>query len=537
MAGLQTVQDEPVSHQDSQAHDGLGSSDQAQCANLTIRNTDRGKVPRVSPIRRRNPPRGFGRRIYRDDDSDPHYDHFTEMESDGVLDPDEDTALTEDEIEETSPRTPYEARLHHVANSALGDTLPFLLFPRHLQAAGYGEIPLPGAIEGDIDNGIHKIFRQANWIREARFGEHNIDENDLLWQRMQPALRLATKFITDPNVLHWHVRTLDGRKLRDKETKREYMSVPAESGEASIRRVRNRFDDLVRRVRWQFAQIRGPAPGHQTHGLLAKALTTLDNHCLPRNTVLPHTEPNRAFHIAVNECFRTYFLSDTYDPENEPCRVLQTNWFFAITIVHELAHVLYASKPARPSFKEPYFNLFDTQAEMGWSWEASILGNGELQGYVDPDFGAVALQWEPAIQPVEEPSVNFLCMFKWPLDPLWIYRFFLKDTWNQLQQQDHVEKMRFWFPPHPCAAVTSAPKRRGEGYNYWIWVTQDASPEHRLSMQYWQHKNQDWAKRKVEEAKIERAKRKQERENVAYRPGGGRRKSRKKAREKGILVD
>jgi hypothetical protein len=470
--------------------------------------------------------------VYKNDDEDPHYDQFTDLESEGELDPEEEAGHIADSPDPAWKS--YDAEME-VLYKSLGRTLPFLRFTRTLEAAGYGEVELPGHFSGDLDGHIHPVFQQANWIREHRFGKGNLNENDVLWKRLQPSLRLATKLIQHPDLQSWWVRTLYGKQIKHQGTGRTYISDPPDRVTPAQGRqgVARRFDTLVGRVRWCFMSIKSVTPGHQTHGLLVRDMRTLDQHNQDRKRQKPaHVEPPRALYIALHENFRRFLLSPRYDKNNTPCKNLRMAWFLAFATVHELAHVFYASKAAIPAFKEPRFDWSDSQSELGWSWERSVLGRGEMQAYVDQDYGILSHQWSPNCVSKEEPLIDFDSLFRYPIPPAYMYKFFTLDAWKRFESSSAAEKATFWHPPEGRHALTSGPRCRG-GPRNWIWVTQDYPPTHRLSQRYWELKNEDWMKRSVYKAKMDRAKKKTSVEDKPYAPG--KRRSRPKPTKDAIV--
>lgn len=128
----------------------------------------------------------------------------------------------------------------------------FDLLPRLLQNAGYREMPLPASYTGDLDNEIHPIFQRKHWFHENHFGPGDVAKDDVLWKRMQPSLRLATSFITNPNSLDWWGRLVLGDWKVDEDTGARYLGEVRSQGVEGIKTVAAMFRRLSKRVRFTF---------------------------------------------------------------------------------------------------------------------------------------------------------------------------------------------------------------------------------------------------------------------------------------------
>lgn len=95
------------------------------------------------------------------------------------------------------------------AKSAPQDRDSFLKFLKQNRRSGYYNITLPDT-PITLKNPIHPIFAGRNWS----FGRKKRQHSDL-WNKLNPALRLATRFITERKIMSRWVRLLHGRKKFD----------------------------------------------------------------------------------------------------------------------------------------------------------------------------------------------------------------------------------------------------------------------------------------------------------------------------------
>ncbi|KAF2658844.1 hypothetical protein K491DRAFT_713098 [Lophiostoma macrostomum CBS 122681] len=440
------------------------------------------------------------------DDEEESEDEDTESEE-GDCPIDEETGFSSDEEEEGSAEFCH--RLREIREDA-EDHFPLLRFPKGIQDAGYGDVELSGPVVGDLDNGIHPVFGQESWIREPRFGKDNVQEQDLLWLRMQPALRLATKFITEPSVMQWWVYVLASRKKKDRATGRQYFKLPKKpiDLETSLKTVGKRLQHMVDLVRWSFCYPNPPYAGQQTHGLTCLGVETLDANCFPRpahEAVPDYAEAKKYMpSVGLNMMFRDFFLGDEYSRDPESCAVLRMHWLFAITITHELAHCFNIAKSHtnhKPVLVEPWYDLTDINLELGWSWERSILGWGSVYFFLDSKYGALGMHWSRWLKSKVDPAVNVDTGIVHPISPKFLHKFFFKKEWEQMEGLSDKEKARYWHvPSYPfdvSVGAAKAPLIRNGQEKTWIWLPTAGPGHHRLSVWYWHKKAKARMKREV----------------------------------------
>jgi hypothetical protein len=356
-------------------------------------------------------------------------------------------------------------------------------FTRRLHAAGYGEVRLPSSHLGDIDNEVHPIFRQENWFLEDQFGPDRV-EDGTLWQRLQPALRLASVFITHPRLMGWWVRVLLGKRRMDWTTGKRFIEDPGDQGIEGIERVQAVFEAMSQRVRWSFCDMTKDT-----------AVACAAAYSLPSPSELriyaPLGSPHRKYRatrnallVIIGKEYRRYIRSDQYLAPAAACAALRVNWELAITMVHELAHQFWqhCSAPRTKKFGEPVLRKGDRKAELGESWEQSIYGEAFFGHSINRTYGILGHEVTPRFRSlVDGRMIDF--DFRYPPDPYWLHSFFLKAKWEEFSRVSEEERSSFWHPPPPRVAVTYAPQWRG-GTDNWIWLSSEYPDEHRLSVQY-----------------------------------------------------
>jgi hypothetical protein len=391
---------------------------------------------------------------------------------------------------------------------------PLSRFARKLQAAGYGEVDLPSSYTGDLDNEIHPIFQQGQWFLEDHFGPGNIVENDILWRRMQPSLRLASQFITNPNSMSWWVRLVHGKPHIDKATGKRYIPEPEDIESEGIAEVAALFERMSTLIRWSFCEL------NELDGIASLSWRSLreDPYLGAKAIHRSYHLPDQARPILINDKYKRYLLSEKYPANNSACMAVAVNWNLAITMVHELAHQTWFCLMTRWS-GEPLFNIDDGYTELGFSWEASVYGDGRIGGYIDGRYGLPGLKMSPTFRSTVDNAIIDNMSFHYPVDRLWMHSFFLKKTWEEFNQLSGVEKITFWHPPTPSVAVFFGPRRRFDKKNACIWLSSEYPDTHRLSIQYWWWRMQDLIKRRDERKRIRRAKLETEQRDSDFKPG------------------
>lgn len=392
-------------------------------------------------------------------------------------------------------------------------TSPMSLFSRRLQEAGYGEVSLPGPLY-NLDNEIHPIFRLSNWFHHSDFSPK---DDDLLWQRIQPALRLASLLIKK-NLLPWWVRLFCGERRFDKSTGKWYLVEPQDQGAENIAKVEGYLRNMADRICWMFW------PGmRNTAGVAYDKWSDLQGETdffQNQDEVRYPPGCGSLKPIVLNSKFRAYFLSDHYSMSMSPCKALSTQWYLAFTMLHELAHAFWFCMRTRCRNKrEPVHDIRDGFSELGVSWETSLYGDVFINGDLDIQHGMLGLGMQRNFRSKVNNAIIDNVLFRFPVDPLWIHSFFIKATWTKFNRLSAAKRATFWHHPDTRVAVINGPQRRFDDHWYWMWLSSDYPDTHRLSVTYWLLRLEELIKRQDERKTIRAANAKVERRHTSYSPG------------------
>lgn len=223
-----------------------------------------------------------------------------------------------------------------------------------LQRRGFLEYP--PAKPSSLSNAIHPLFGPELWE----------DVPATLYDSMRPALRLATRLISDPELLHYWHALLHGRREKVLETRRvdgkrhvnhnvsfhsnrdPSSQSPILTGEM-IRRVHDTFRLLSRTTRFHFSFDGNVKPS------LTRRVTT-------RPPPLPGLSP---FGRASDVLIHGGYISALSDENCSTSRKLRIQFIFTVSLVHAVAHVCNDAIQHEANFTwEPYFED-DSQAETG----------------------------------------------------------------------------------------------------------------------------------------------------------------------------
>ncbi|XP_014556993.1 hypothetical protein COCVIDRAFT_77369, partial [Bipolaris victoriae FI3] len=221
----------------------------------------------------------------------------------------------------------------------------------------------------DLDNKIHPLFQSRRWPDLKR------EDYTLLL----PALRIATKLMTEPAILKWWKHTLFGRVEVDKFRRRYLANTPYESSDDADSELHVFFTKKLpyvleigfENLDKSMARIDGCAFGSTAayirfrHSLiLAAAYPFFDT---PR--IILHTQYLFSLKYLLSHGGSAHELKTLY---------LQ----LAITLCHELAHIVWQYrlsrevKPWAPETDsiEPLHQASEHLAELGHSWELYVFG-------------------------------------------------------------------------------------------------------------------------------------------------------------------
>lgn len=273
-----------------------------------------------------------------------------------------------------------------------------------LQAAD--ALDLPSATASTLTDPIHPIFRASNFPGSLRLpagsriagGPARVPS---LYATISPALRLASRLISQPSGMLWWTRVLLG----------SVESVPGENREVLVdtpgrfglaRQKLTEHADYVS-FRWR------PDPD-------AFASTYPDPRDRSKTVIYLHSEMKA-------------FAEGAYH-DSTPSHQLRFQFFLALNLCHELAHSV---MKCRRVGREPFFDRDEPQAELGASWEYSQFG-GKIQPINHSMTAADGLMWYPwqsataEAEAIERDDRRFVAV-----NMNWVMLQFQRDGWKKVR--------------------------------------------------------------------------------------------------------
>lgn len=243
------------------------------------------------------------------------------------------------------------------------DTEPTEAFERSdLQDAN--ALDFPFVRPSDLDNPIHPIFRKSNWSGTSV----------AVYTSLTPALRLASLFITQNQFLTWWCTLTHGRLEVDRISQRRTLRAVKPTRRA-MQRAREALEAHADKIRFSWFR---------------KATDEQFGETAPDPTKNGATSVIK-LHRDFIRFTRGEYSSSTLSHQ------LRFQLFFAINLVHELAHSVYWT-PASTTTPEPFL-ADEPQNEFGASWEFFAFG-GKIQpinaaSSVNADSGLMFYEWTP----------------------------------------------------------------------------------------------------------------------------------------------
>jgi hypothetical protein len=229
-----------------------------------------------------------------------------------------------------------------------------------------------------LDNKIHAIFAPIGW---REFPSDEVKEKWL--KTISPALQLATLFITTDSLLDWWARTMFGHEITDRATGTRFLHQRL-AGEKWNKEVENTFQHLsqgrIAFVSSRWCENEASSNDFEAQGS-AGGIIRQDSNGNPRRN-RKTGELSRRYAITLNDEFYKCVAHefDTWTLERKKIFLIH----LACVLTHELAHVAYMATRADHTVigsdgkwkkvLEPCHSGTEPKAELGLSWEASILG-------------------------------------------------------------------------------------------------------------------------------------------------------------------
>lgn len=300
----------------------------------------------------------------------------------------------------------------------------------------YGALEVPNLRPMDLNNPLHPIFDYKNWK----------DTPLTLWEGIHPALRLATRFITETRVLEWWAKIACARKIDDPEN-------PVFGPQ--------RYDDSFRMTRDNARTTKEDL--EELAGCIL--FSWADVRELGSNRVLgvTQTEPgppgvtHNIVRVRIHKDLGDRMIAALDSTEPAPPGMLQRCQFsIAVLILHELAHAFLMNEdPAAAQSQEPLHSSGDVDNELCSSWEHFIFGreapipcNLDTADYnKSPIFGLMSTEWQSR-------ATKYRRGCHYTVVPtLWVNKWFLTETWDRIARdgKDWIEQPRsklhcFWIP-------------------------------------------------------------------------------------------
>lgn len=201
-----------------------------------------------------------------------------------------------------------------------------------------------------------------------------------IWHSFEPALRLASRFLTEDYCLLWFSHLTFGERVGHSHPfPGTYVHPTSYSNSRSaIKQVKANLQELGEIVTFMFAP-RGYPCNFYGMTTVHKSMFPWFYRYHPQDWPTAHDKYHSAHYhharpsITMSADFQKYFkthysvssLSERYKA-----------WFlFAVTIVHELGHAYeFWLHNTQLGPEEPFCSHFDKNAELGFSWETSVVG-------------------------------------------------------------------------------------------------------------------------------------------------------------------
>jgi hypothetical protein len=295
---------------------------------------------------------------------------------------------------------------------------------------------LPGPIPHQdkmLDNEIHPIFEKRNWITPFCAESYPSQGFDQYYTLILPALRLAFKFLEDPQMLKFwiHIRYGDPGYVNGWVGIKES---PQEQDPEMIEKIKEELRNAAGKVTFTFLA-EEDMEGFQ--GMCypnLRWISRLYESCANKPADSRATWYNEWYNAQDKEIRPTIVLSvDEYwrafARYPSPTKLRQ-NFNLAWIILHEFAHAsIMLWQPEISGLEEPIIQPTDIFPEAGLSWEHFACGgdiwstpsNGPM---MCKEFDHQYPSFEPGTFPLRTP-VPWSCITQW----------FLKDTWENITER------------------------------------------------------------------------------------------------------
>lgn len=297
---------------------------------------------------------------------------------------------------------------------------------------------------GDLDNPIESLLDQDSWLLEGF-----VDDPTLLWSRITPALRMASKFLTVPQTLAAFAPLVCGQEVNYQGSETKILSYSEEKFQEDlpcmIEKVRNELSALASNLKFTFVAFGGTINGeeslHPTHAIhYAPGEEFKDDFFVLGNPGDLKVYRN-SHKIFINAAYAEFFQKGYQEADD--VQITRTLWNFAETLVHELAHVLYwqirngklfEQRQCEIDYEEPLlFHLQeDEEPELGCSIARRLHGFS-VSSIVHPtrgcdsEYSKLACKWENG-EPTTLNATHLVCY----VEPVWMHSYLTKAGWEKI---------------------------------------------------------------------------------------------------------
>ncbi|KAF2659103.1 hypothetical protein K491DRAFT_215817 [Lophiostoma macrostomum CBS 122681] len=279
-------------------------------------------------------------------------------------------------------------------------------------------------------NEIHTLFAPSNWLP--------VPTEELCHQaymNMRPALALATKLITSKEMMNWWMHALYGNLSRHKKSGRIYLADDyreLDTKQAKLE-VDAKFSEVAEKIRFYWMPPVCIDRKESLAGMASYSPYDVMSHLDEAQFPTDHSETGRFLPtIGLDVQFLHHLVHSPGTPALSHGSNLRLQFYIAIVLVHELAHVIWMMVSWKHSI-EPYFYLNDDMPEAGYSWENHVFGCHVSPYPFDRE----------RIGPVCSSSFDEIAAFPSiyiPQPMAWVRMWFLEETWKDLHA--HRAKMQ-----------------------------------------------------------------------------------------------
>ena len=247
------------------------------------------------------------------------------------------------------------------------DILSELISQFHDRLALYGCTTRVGPFIGELlENDIMPIFNIERWAA----GPNQLDKHS--YHRLRKALQLATLFLTEDSTLGWFTHYTFGHRRKNASGHSYIIPTIYENTKEAREEVKTNICELGKVITFM---LRPASHEHDdSYGVTYYSMRDLPFfHCFRRDDWPKTSNDQSHYHPVVvmhNDFFKYFSQKGLQFTDHDVW--LRTQFLFATTLVHEVAHAysIWLGKDRN----EPLWSKDDREAELGVSWENETLG-------------------------------------------------------------------------------------------------------------------------------------------------------------------